>query len=88
MDCSITVKVLPLKPASHCSARTCSTCPRKASGKHRDLRQIPDPHGEDGHDLEIELGCTGGEEGGVDNSGMDPPCSTPNRPMSPMPMSI
>lgn len=28
-------------------------------------------HGQNGHDPEIELGCTGGEEDGVDNSHMD-----------------
>ncbi len=32
-----------------------------------------------GMTLEIELGCTGGEEDGVDNSHMDASVSTPSR---------
>lgn len=55
---------------------------RTAARKYRIMQTIPYPYEQNGYDSEIELGVTGGEEDGVDNSDVDrAPNFTPNPKM-------
>ena len=59
-------------PAGRCSARTCSTCPRSRSRRtSTSACEYLERMSRMGMTLEIELGITGGEEDGVDNSDKD-----------------
>ena len=65
------VKSFLLKPASHCFHRTCSTFLKSRLHENIEISaKYLARMAKMGMTLEIELGVTGGEEDGVDNSAM------------------
>ena len=70
--CSTPARSTSRATASRCSARTCSTCPRSRwTRTSRSAASYLSAWPSIEMTLEIELGVTGGEEDGVDNSGVD-----------------
>ena len=72
MVCWMPARSTSRATASRCSARTCWICRKSRSHENIEIcKRYLERMSKMGMTLEIELGVTGGEEDGVDNSGVD-----------------